>query len=175
MNYCSHCGAVVQLIHLPNDNLPRFVCTACATIHYQNPKMVTGCLVYWQDKVLLCKRAIEPCKGLWNIPAGYLENGETAEMGAVREVWEESSATVTVQGLHCLYSIPRINQVYLIFLATLAAPQFSSTTESSEVALFSENEINWNEIAFTSSIFALQHFFSDLRSGKSQVHIGSFT
>lgn len=175
MNFCSHCGAVVQLVHLPNDALPRYVCATCATIHYQNPKMVTGCVVYRQNRVLLCKRAIEPCFGMWNLPAGYLENGETAEKGAMREVWEEAHAEVSIQGLHCIYSIPRINQVYLIFLASLNNLQFSPTSESSEVALFSETEINWNEIAFTSSVFALKHFFSDLREGTARVHIGSFT
>ena len=118
-----------------------------------------GVLATYENKVLLCKRAIEPRKNLWNLPAGFLENGETAEEGALRETLEEASATVKIEKLHCIYSIPKANQVYLHFLAKMERPEFSVTPESTEVGLFTEDEIPWNEIAFSSTEFALRKYF----------------
>ena len=124
----------------------------------------------WQNKVLLCKRAIEPRKNLWNLPAGFLENGETAEEGAIRETHEEAMAFVEIQKLHCIYSIPNANQVYLHFLANLSEPEFGTTAESLEVGLFAEDEIPWDEIAFSSTEFALKQYFSAPKH--EGVHIG---
>ena len=175
MNFCSNCGHQVVFRAVEGDNLPRYVCESCDTIHYQNPKIVTGALPLWEDKVLLCKRGIAPRKGFWNVPGGYLENGESVEDGAIREVREETLSTITIIGLHTLYSIPKINQVYMHFLADLQQLDFKPTPESLEVQLFTEAEIPWKEIAFASSSFTLKRFFEDRKKGIRQLHRGRFT
>ena len=119
MKFCSQCSAPVALRIPDGDALPRHVCTACGTIHYQNPKMVVGCIPEWEDKVLLCRRAIEPRRGMWTVPAGFMENGETTFQGAIRETLEEANARVEVDSLYALYNIPHISQVYLLFRARL--------------------------------------------------------
>ncbi|MEN0046693.1 MAG: NUDIX hydrolase [Bacteroidota bacterium] len=174
MNFCSNCGSkdLVELIP-KGDNRPRIVCQNCDRIHYFNPKIVVGCLPIWEDKVLLCKRAIPPCKGKWNVPAGYLENGETAEEGALREVWEEAEAKVDLIGVLAIYSLPHVSQVYIHFLGKLKSLEFGVGVESLETQLFTEAEIPWQEIAFTSSSFALRQYFADRKLGKQQAHIGS--
>ena len=174
MNFCSNCGHKVSLKAVPGDFLPRYVCEHCETIHYQNPNIITGALPVWEDKVLLCKRGIQPRKGFWNVPGGYLENGESVEDGAVREVWEEAQTKVLITGLHTVYSIPKINQIYMHFLADLQTLNFQATEESLEVLLFSETEIPWKEIAFASSKFTLKRFFEDRKKGIRQVHLGKF-
>src|SRR5581483_1871984 len=120
MNFCSHCGSGEIALRVPaGDSLPRFVCAACGSIHYQNPKVVVGCLPEWDDRVLLCKRAIEPRHGKWTLPAGFLENGESLAMGAQRETLEEASARVQMGELYTVISLPHINQVYVMFRARL--------------------------------------------------------
>ena len=174
MNFCSHCGSAELEFTIPEgDNRSRYICSSCNTIHYSNPKIVTGCLPIWEDKVLLCKRAIEPRLGYWNVPGGYLENGETVEAGAKREVWEEALAKVDVLGIQTIFSIPHINQVYIHFLGNLIGPDFGIGEESLEVELFTEAEIPWNQIAFTSSIFTLQSYFKDVKAGKRKAHLGA--
>lgn len=174
MNFCSNCGADDLRRSIPTgDNRMRIICGNCDTIHYSNPKIVTGCLPVWEDQVLLCKRAIEPCKGLWNIPAGYLENQETVEAGAKREVWEEAMAEVSINDVLTLYSIPHFNQVYVLFWGDLKDKQFGVGVESLDVRLFYENEIPWDDIAFTSSTFALKCYFDDRKKMYHQTHIGS--
>ena len=116
MKYCSNCGHPVVFQAIPGDTHMRFFCSSCETIHYQNPNIVTGCLPLWEDQVLLCRRAIEPRKGFWNVPGGYMENGETVEEGAAREVMEEACTKVNITSLHMVYNIPHINQVYMHFL-----------------------------------------------------------
>ena len=175
MNFCSHCGSAALDSRVPpGDNRPRVVCANCGTIHYANPKIVAGCLPVWENKVLLCRRAIEPAYGLWNVPSGYLENGETVEAGAQREVWEEAAARVSLIGIHAVYSIPHIDQVYIHFLGELIEGRFGVGEESLESHLFTEEEIPWSEIAFTSSRFTLKRYFSDRREGRRQVHLGHF-
>ena len=174
MNFCSNCGNQVTFKAVKGDNLPRYVCDHCETIHYQNPKIVTGALPIWEDQVLLCKRGISPRKGFWNVPGGYLENGETVEEGAVREVFEETTSRVSIIGLHTLYSIPKLNQVYMHFLADLKDLDFKPTEESLEVQLFSESDIPWKQMAFTSSTFTLKKFFEDRTKGVRQLHSGRF-
>jgi len=175
MNFCSNCGSAEIKYKVPKgDNRPRWMCQNCTTIHYSNPNIVAGCLPLWEDKVLLCRRAIKPRKGYWNVPGGYLENGERVEDGASREVWEEALAKVSNLRIHTIYSLPHINQVYMHFLGDLEKLEYGVGEESEEVALFTQDEIPWNEIAFTSSIFTLKTYYHDLAKGAAEVHIGHF-
>ncbi len=174
MKFCSNCGNdQLQYLIPPGDHRERYVCPKCHTIHYQNPLVVVGCLVVYQGKILLCRRSIEPQSGLWNLPAGFMENGERAEDGAQRETYEESMAKVEIVKLHALFSLPQVNQVYLHFLATMKEPHFETTPESSEVKLFSPEDIPWDDIAFESSRFALKKY---LEHGPDYqgVHVGSY-
>lgn len=159
MNYCSKCGNAVEYREVPGDFLKRYVCSSCHTIHYTNPKLVVGALIYHEDKVLLCRRAIEPRYGYWNLPAGYLEDNESAEQGAVRETWEEAGAKIDIEGVMVVYNLPQANQVYIHFLARLADINFTNGEESLETMLFTEEEIPWKDIAFASSTFALRRYF----------------
>ena len=175
MNFCSNCGSDrIEKIIPPDDNRLRLVCQKCSTVHYRNPKIVAGVLPIYGDKVLLCKRAIEPCKGLWNVPSGYLENKESVEAGAAREVWEEALGKVEITGIHAVYSIARISQVYVHFLGNLVEGKFGVGEESLDCRLFSEEEIPWNEMAFTSSTFTLRRYFADRKAGKVRTHLGNY-
>ena len=144
MNFCSNCGAATLELRIPDgDTLQRRVCATCGTIHYENPKIVTGCLPVWDERLLLCKRAIEPRYGLWTLPAGFLENGETLGSGAARETLEEADARVELGELYTVISLPQINQVYMMFRSRLTDVDFGPGTESLEVRLFDESEIPW--------------------------------
>lgn len=171
MKFCNQCGAVVQLRIPDGDTLPRFICDACDTIHYQNPKIVTGCIPEWEDKILLCRRAIEPRQGLWTLPAGFMENSETSGEGAARETLEEARARVRIGDLYALFNIPHINQVYLLFRAQLLDLDFSPGIESLEVALFSEREIPWDELAFAVVKETLERYFKDRSSGTYSLQV----
>ncbi len=138
------------------DDHERSQCTSCGFIDYQNPKIVVGSVATWADRYLLCRRAIEPRKGLWTLPAGYLELGETAEAGARREAWEEARAKLNINQLLAVYSIPHISQVQLMFRATLESPSISPGPESLDVILVTWDEIPWDAIAFPSVIWALR-------------------
>lgn len=165
MNFCSACGQKVSLRIPDGDSRPRFICDHCHTVHYQNPKIVCGCLPVWENKVLLCRRAIEPRRGFWTLPAGFMENGETTIEGAARETWEEAEARVTVGELYCLFNIPHISQVYMMFRAELQDGTFGVGPESLETALFSEDEIPWNDLAFPTIARTLRYFFEDRKKG----------
>jgi ADP-ribose pyrophosphatase YjhB (NUDIX family) len=171
MNYCSHCGSPVELKIPPGDNLPRYVCDRCGQIHYQNPKIVTGCIPEWRDKILLCKRAIEPRKGLWTLPAGFMENKETTSEAAVRETLEEANARVEPIGLYALFNIPHISQVYIMFRAKMLDPQFGPGAESLEVELFDENDIPWDNLAFPVIKQTLIRYYHDKSSGQFGLHV----
>lgn len=149
------------------------VCLNCGTIHYINPRLIVGCITVVDDKILLCRRAIDPCSGKWNLPAGFMELNETAEEGARRETLEEASADVRIERLHCIYSIPHVNQVYLIFLANLKNGNYKPGLESLEVKLFDESDLPWDDLAFTSNVFALQKYFEN--KNYTGTHIGSHT
>ena len=142
-------------------------------IHYENPRMIVGCIPVWKDRILIARRAIEPRYGLWNLPCGFLESGETVEEGAKREVLEETGAEVDLIRLHTVYNLPHARQVYLIFLAEMRSEKSTTTTESSEVLLFTEEEMPWSEMAFTSSTFALQNYFSDRKTDNDTLHLGT--
>jgi ADP-ribose pyrophosphatase YjhB (NUDIX family) len=161
MNYCSQCGNAVAKKVPEGDNRPRFVCTTCDTIHYQNPRIITGCLPIHEHRVLLCRRAIEPRSGLWTLPAGFLENGETSSAGAERETMEEANANVEILDLYTLFSLPHISQVYMFFRANLQNLDFSPGEESLETRLFEEHEIPWDDLAFPVITQTLEHYFRD--------------
>ncbi|MEM6806875.1 MAG: NUDIX hydrolase, partial [Bacteroidota bacterium] len=159
MKYCSNCGSDQLVKKIPDgDNRVRICCENCGMIHYQNPKVVVGCVPVWEDKILLCKRAIEPRKGYWGLPAGYLENKETLEEGALRETLEESGAAVELVRMHAVYNIPRISQVYVFFLAQMRNSHLDPGEESLDAKLFLPEEIPYEEMAFPSSTFAIRKY-----------------
>lgn len=166
MNYCSKCGSDQIVVEVPKgDNRLRYYCNQCHTIHYRNPHIVVGTLPVWQDKFLLCRRAIAPRKGYWTLPAGFYENGETLEEGAKRETREEACVEVNVDDLYTVFSLPHINQVYIFFRGQLAAPDFAAGEESLEVALFDEKDIPWDELAFPVVKRNLELFLADRLDG----------
>jgi len=173
MNFCSNCGSSDIIYEIPeNDSFGRKICQNCHTIHYENPKIIVATIPVKENKILLCKRAIEPMKGKWTLPGGYMENGESAEEGAARETWEEATAKVDILRLHTLYSLPHVNQVYLFFLANVVS-DFAAGEESLEVGLFAENEIPWEELVFSSAHFALKKYFENPTETKT--HLGIYS
>jgi ADP-ribose pyrophosphatase YjhB (NUDIX family) len=171
MNFCSNCGTRVALRIPPGDHLPRFVCDACGTIHYQNPRVVVGCVPEYEGRILLCKRAIEPRRGYWTVPAGFMENGESLEQGAARESYEEALADVEIGSLLALVSIMGANQVHVFFRAKLRTPSFGAGPESLEVKLVTPAEIPWKDIAFLSTTFTLEKYLADRAAGREDHHL----
>ena len=174
-NFCSNCGAKVALRVPPGDTYLRHVCDSCGTVHYRNPLMVIGTIPEWDDQVLLCRRAIDPRAGLWTLPAGFMEMGESTAQAAVRETVEEAGARVELGDVFSLLSVPHVNQVHLFYRARLLDTDFAPGTESLEVALFREQEIPWKEIAFRTISTTLVHFYSDRKDGRFRVHAGEIT
>jgi ADP-ribose pyrophosphatase YjhB (NUDIX family) len=160
MNFCSHCGESVSQIIPQGDNRTRSVCTHCGTIHYSNPNNVCGAILTWGDKILLCKRAIEPRYGLWTLPAGFMENGETVIEAAARESIEEANAVAKQLELFGVFSLPHISQVYLMFQGELQTDQVSPGEETLETGLFSVDEIPWNQLAFPVVSHSLKLFIN---------------
>jgi len=174
-NFCRMCGSTVELRRPEGEKEWRHVCSSpeCGHIEYFNPKMVVGCIVEHQGKILLCKRAIEPCRGKWTVPAGFMELGESTAQGAARETWEEACAPVRVLAPYAHWDIPAIGQAYILFRAQLAAPfTFSPGTESLETALFEPQDIPFDQIAFSSVSLTLRYYLEDLRTGRFHVHHG---
>lgn len=175
MNYCSDCGQPVSHRIPQGEDRLRFVCDSCGTIHYQNPRIIAGCLPIHGDKILLCKRAIEPRHGLWTLPAGFMENGETTLQAALRETWEEALATINCDGLYTIFNLPKINQVYMIFRGELENLNFGPGTESLETELFDEQNIPWDELAFEVMRKTLELYFHDRKTGEYPVRILDIT
>lgn len=148
MRFCPNCGSPVELRRPEGDDRERHVCPVCGAIHYHNPKIVVGSVCRLDDRLLLCRRAIEPRSGFWTIPAGYMELDETAEEGARREAWEEARARIAIEGLLAVYSVKRINQVQLLYQARLLDERVSAGPESREVMLVGWDAIPWDELAF---------------------------
>jgi ADP-ribose pyrophosphatase YjhB (NUDIX family) len=172
MRFCSNCGAPVELRVPAGDNLPRHVCPACETIHYQNPKMVIGCIAEWEDRILLCRRAIEPRLGLWTLPAGFMENGETVAQAALRETLEEANARVELAAMYSVLSVPHVNQVHIFYRGRLLDLGFGPGEESLEVALFAEADVPWKELAFRTISTTLRHYYGDRKAGAYGFHTG---
>lgn len=174
MKFCSSCGSSDIEQRIPaGDNRLRFVCGQCGEIFYHNPKMIVGCVARAGERVLLCRRAIEPRYGLWTLPAGFMENQETAAQGAAREAYEEALARTDIGHLFAQFSIAHINQVYLLYLADLTEPDgIGAGEESLDVGLFEEHEIPWERLAFPVMRKTLELFFEDRRSGRFRSHSG---
>ena len=170
MNFCSQCGGTVTLSIPEGDNLPRHVCQCCRTIHYLNPKLVIGCIAEWNDQILLCRRSIAPRYGLWTLPAGFMENGESTRQAAIRETLEEACARVDIQQLFSLVNVPHINQVHLFYRARLLDTDFAAGQETLETALFPEDAVPWQDLAFQTVTRCLRAYFSDRRLGRFVFH-----
>jgi ADP-ribose pyrophosphatase YjhB (NUDIX family) len=170
IKHCRACGGEVRYQTPADDNRDRATCIVCTTIHYENPLNVVGTLPVWHDRVLLCRRAIEPRRGLWTLPAGFMELGETTAQGAIRETTEEAGARVELEGLYSLINVVRVGQVHLFYRARLLGADFAPGTESLEVKLFAEDEVPWDEIAFRTTRMTLQFYFDDRRQGQFVMH-----
>jgi len=173
MKFCSSCGREVILQIPDGDNRHRYCCRHCSAIHYQNPRMVIGTVTVWEEKILLCRRAIEPRHGYWTLPAGFMENGETTDEGAARETLEEAGARIDMGPLFSMIDVPHVDQVHLFYRASLLHLDFVPGPESLEARLFHEDEIPWDEIAFRTVGQTLKWFFEDRRSGRYDLHTSS--
>jgi ADP-ribose pyrophosphatase YjhB (NUDIX family) len=170
VNFCSHCGAKVAFRIPPGDTFPRHLCDRCGTIHYRNPLLVIGSIPEIDERILLCRRAIEPRRGLWTLPAGFMELGETTAQGASRETLEEANARIELGDLFTLLSVPHVDQVHLFYRARLLDLDFSPGAESLEVALFHERDIPWKELAFRTVSTTLRLYYSDRNAGAYCFH-----
>ena len=172
IQHCRACGGATRYQTPADDNRERAVCTVCGLVHYENPLNVVGTLPVWEDRVLLCRRAIEPRRGLWTLPAGFMELGETTEQGAVRETTEEAGARIELQGLFAMFNVVRVGQVHLFYRAHMLDIEFVPGPESLEAALFCEADIPWDEIAFRTTKTTLELYFADRRAGAFATHFG---
>ncbi len=173
MNYCNDCGATLIRRIPEGEHLWRDVCSACHKVHYENPKIVAGCIPECKGKILLCRRAIEPRLGFWTFPAGFMELGEGAEEAACRETLEEAKAHVTIESLFALYSLPHVGQVYIVYRGTLHNQDFGPGDESLEVKLLSPEAIPWKDLAFPVIHETLKHYMEDLGQKTWKLHGGS--
>lgn len=172
IKFCTQCGQPTQLEIPEMDDRLRAVCQSCKFIHYENPKVVVGTLTFYKDKVLLCQRAIEPQKGLWTLPAGYMENGETTLDGAKRETLEEAGAPVKNATIYRVFDIPYIDQVYIFYLAESIEGEFLAGIESLDAGFFKEDEVPWGSLAFPVMRDVLKEFFEDRKTGRYPVRVG---
>ena len=173
INFCSECGAKVEYKVPSGETLLRAVCVSCQTIHYQNPKIVAGCIPEWEGQILLCRRAIEPRLGRWTFPAGFMEMGESTEEAAARETLEEAKANVEITSLYAVYSLPHVSQVYVVFRGQLVTREFGVGDESSEVELVSLDQIPWDHLAFPVIVEILTRYAEDTKQNTFGVHFGT--
>ena len=159
----------------PGDSLERWVCDQCGEIHYQNPKLIVGTVPEFEGRILLCRRAIEPRYGYWTLPAGFMENDETAAQAAARETLEEAGARVEMGAPFSLISVPHVNQVHLFYRARLADLNFNPGEETLEVALFEEPAVPWKDVAFRTVASTLRHWFADRKAGSFGFHAEDIT
>jgi len=172
IKYCRVCGAEVAYRVPADDNRERAVCPACGEIHYENPINVVGTLPVWGDQVLLCRRNIEPRYGLWTLPAGFLELGESTGEGAVRETVEEAGAHIELGALFTVLNVVRAAQLHVFYLARMLDTHLDPGPETIEARLFREDEVPWDQLAFRTVRLTLEHFFADRRNGGFGVHAG---
>ncbi len=171
IQHCRACGsAVAYRVPDDGDTRERAVCPACGTIHYENPLNVVGTVPALGDRVLLCKRNIEPRWGKWTLPAGFMELDETTAQGAARETDEEAGAQIKMGPLFSVLNVPRVGQVHLFYLATLLSDRFNPGYETIEARLFTEDEIPWDELAFRTVKATLERYFADRRAGRFGMH-----
>jgi ADP-ribose pyrophosphatase YjhB (NUDIX family) len=170
IKHCRECGATVQYQVPADDNRERAICSACATVHYENPLNVVGTVPIWEDQVLLCRRNIEPRRGLWTLPAGFMELGESTADGARRETVEEAGASFELLELFSVMNVLKVGQVHLYYRAKLLHTRFDPGPETIEAQLFREDQIPWDELAFRTVRLTLEHYFEDRRSGHYGVH-----
>ncbi len=175
MNYCSHCGTSVVVKVPAGETLPRHVCESCQIIHYQNPKVVAGCIPEWENQILLCRRAIEPRTGYWTFPAGFMELNESLEQAAARETWEEAKAEVEITHLYAVFTLVRVNQVYVVFRGKMKTLDYDVGSESSEVRLVHPDHIPWDELAFPVVDEVLRRYARDRQQDQSSAHFGVVT
>jgi ADP-ribose pyrophosphatase YjhB (NUDIX family) len=171
MNFCSNCGNRVTVRVPPGDHAPRHVCDSCGTIHYLNPKIVVGVLPEFEGRILLCRRGIEPRRGFWTLPGGFMENDETLEAGAAREASEEALIDVEIGSLLLVANVTHARQVHIFFRGRMRTPHFGVTPESLEVRLLEEHEIPWAELAFPSTEAAVRHYVTDRAAGVELHHV----
>lgn len=171
MKFCSDCGSAVKFEIPPGDHLPRYICPSCQTIHYQNPRIITGCVPVWEDQILICRRAIEPRHGYWTLPAGFMENGESVQNGAAREAQEEALADVEIGSLLGVINVIHAHQVHMMFRARLRNLDFGIGPESLEVKLIRADDIPWKDLAFQSIRFTLERFLEDRAAGRELLHM----
>jgi len=171
IRFCRQCGTgVVYRLPDDGDTRQRAVCPACHTVHYENPLNVVGTVPWLDDRVLLCKRNIEPRRGLWTLPAGFMELGETTAQGAARETDEEAGAQIEMEPLFTVINVARVGQVHFFYRAKLLSDRFDPGHETMEARLFTEADIPWDEIAFHTVRDTLRHFFADRRAGRFGLH-----
>ena len=170
IKHCKACGGEAPYSIPPDDNRERAICKVCGTIHYENPINVVGTVPAWNDKVLLCRRNIEPRYGLWTLPAGFMELGETTEAGALRETDEEAGAQVELQGLYTMLNVVRVGQVHFFYRARLLHTDFKPGFETIEARLFLEDEVPWEQLAFRTVRETLHRYFEDRQRGEFGMH-----
>lgn len=170
MKYCPSCGAPVTRRIPEGDHLPRSVCTGCGTIHYRNPKLIAGCVPEHEGRILVCRRAIEPRRGFWTIPAGFMEVGETLQQAAARECEEEALARVAVGSPCAIVHVLHAEQVHVMFRAQLSDSAYGVGPESLETMLCEERDIPWPELAFASVEFCLRRYLADRAAGRAGLH-----
>jgi ADP-ribose pyrophosphatase YjhB (NUDIX family) len=170
IRHCRTCGAPTEYRVPADDNRDRAVCTVCATVHYENPLNVVGTVPEWDGRILLCRRNIEPRRGFWTLPAGFMELGETTEQGAIRETVEEAGAEIALEPLFTVLNVVHVGQVHFYYRARMLSARLDPGPETIEARLFSESEIPWDELAFKTVKVTLEHFFADRRTGQFQTH-----
>jgi ADP-ribose pyrophosphatase YjhB (NUDIX family) len=173
--FCTYCGGPT-LVQVPRgDTRPRRVCPACNVVHYENPLVVVGCVPEHEGRILICRRAIEPRRGYWTVPAGFMENGETLEHGAARECIEEALADVDILSPLALVNVPEAHQVHVFFRARMRSAQHGAGEESLEAMLVDPADIPWQDIAFPSTRFALERHLADRAAGTEDIHVTTLT
>jgi ADP-ribose pyrophosphatase YjhB (NUDIX family) len=171
ISYCPKCGSSVRIEIPAGDNKSRYVCASCATVLYENPKLVVGCVTECEGRILLCLRSIEPRKGFWTVPAGFMELGETLGEAALRETKEEACADVELGSMLAVVNVVQASQVHVFFRGTLPSPDFAAGDETADARLYAPDEIPWDDIAFSSGYIALKHYLRERETGTETVHL----